>query len=183
MPSGLGVPPSMVGRVIGVAKAVQSHVGGGPFVTEVEDLNELAGLHGDMTTVDAEYGTTTGRKRRLGYIDLPQIRRANMVNGTNAMILSKLDWVPRYGKEVKVCVEYKRSGKTLTIAPDSALKLQQSTPVYTTLPTWDENIQDIRQFNDLPKNARDYVEFIEQQTGVPISIIGVGPNPDQIIQR
>lgn len=181
--TGLGVPPSFIGKIIGVAKAVQSHVGGGPFVTEVTDDDELARLHGDMTTVDAEYGTTTGRKRRLGYLDLPQIRRAQMVNGADAMILSKVDWVPRYGDKIPVCVAYERKGKTLHIAPDSARKLEQSTPVYEYLPAWTENIQDIRKFSDLPKNAQNYVEFIEKQTGVPVSVIGVGPNPDQIIIR
>lgn len=181
--TGLGVPPSLIGKIIGVAKAVQSHVGGGPFVTEVTDEDALAQLHGDMTTVDAEYGTTTGRKRRLGYLDLPQIRRAQMVNGSDAMILSKVDWVPRYGEKIPVCVAYERKGKTLTIAPDSARKLEQSTPVYEYLPAWEENIQDIRDFDALPKNAQKYIEFIEQQTGVPITIIGVGPHPDQIIIR
>jgi adenylosuccinate synthase len=180
---GLGIPPSAIGKVTGVAKAVQSHVGGGPYITEVTDADELAKLHGDMTTVDAEYGTTTGRKRRLGYLDLPQIRRANMINGTNEMILSKLDWVPRYGDQIKICVAYEKDSKTLQIAPDSALAIEAATPIYESLPNWTEDIQDIRVFDDLPKNAQTYVEFIEQKLGIPISIIGLGPEPDQIIIR
>ena len=181
--AGLGIAPSFITKVTGVAKAVQSHVGGGPYITEVTDADELAKLHGDMTTVDAEYGTTTGRKRRLGYLDLPQIRRANMVNGVDSMILSKVDWVPRYGDEIKICVVYEKNGNTLTIAPDSAAAIEQSTPIYETLPNWTEDIQGIRTFDDLPKNAQDYITFIEKQTGVPISIIGLGPEPDQIIVR
>jgi adenylosuccinate synthase len=180
---GLGLPPSAIGIVTGVAKAVQSHVGGGPYITEVTDKDELTRLHGDMTKIDAEYGTTTGRIRRLGYLDLPQIRRANMVNGTTSMILSKVDWVPRYGEQIKVCVAYEKDGKRLDVAPDSAIAIETSKPIYEMLPNWTENIQNIRSFSDLPKAAQEYIEFIEKQTGTPISILGVGPEPDQIIIR
>lgn len=181
--TGLGIPPQKINKVIGVAKAVQSHVGGGPFVTEVLDKDLNNQLHGDKTTVDAEYGTTTGRERRLGYLDLPQIRRANMINGTTELIISKLDWVPRFGEQVLICVDYDRKGKTLEISPDSARKLDQSTPNYEALPTWTENIQAIRSFDALPPEAQKYIEFIEKQTQVPVTMIGVGPNPDQIIIR
>jgi adenylosuccinate synthase len=183
---GLGIPPSFIDKVTGIAKAVQSHVGGGPFVTEVSDITLLEQLHGDMTTVDAEKGTTTGRVRRLGYLDLPQIRRAQMVNGENrkqTMALSKLDWVQRFGEEIPICVTYQRKGKTLKIAPDAAYKLEQCTPQYEYLPTWQEGIQDVRDFGSLPKNAQQYIEFIEEQTDVPITMIGVGPKRDQVIIR
>lgn len=183
---GLGIPPAFIDRVTGVAKAIQSHVGDGPFVTEIDDPDLLAQLHGDMTTVDAERGTTTGRTRRLGHLDLTQIRRAQMVNGTEdsqTMALTKLDWVPRYGADVSVCVAYERKGKTLKIAPDAAYKLDESKPLYETLPTWAEDIQDVREFTDLPANAQSYIEFVEDQTGVPISMIGVGPKRDQVIVR
>jgi len=181
--SGLGVPPQFIDRVIGVSKAAQSHVGGGPFVTEITDQTALNKLHGDLTSVDAERGTTTGRTRRLGNFDIPSIRRSQMVNGTSEMALTKLDWVPRYGDSVKVCVAYERKGKTLRIAPDAAYKLEQCEPQYETLPTWKENIQDIRDFGDLPKEAQGYVHLIEEQTGVPITMIGVGPNREQVIVR
>ncbi len=182
--TGLGIPPSFIGQVTGIAKAVQSHVGGGPFVTEITDENVLKTLHGDMKTIDAEKGTTTGRVRRLGYFDVPQIRRAQMINGdsTNqSMALSKLDWVPRFGATVPICVAYERKGKRLEIAPDAAYKLLQSTPIYEELPTWQEDISDVRKFEDLPENARRYIEFIESQTGIPITMIGVGPRRDQVI--
>jgi adenylosuccinate synthase len=181
--AGLGIAPSNIGKVTGVAKAVQSHVGGGPYITEVTDADELARLHGDMTTVDAEYGTTTGRKRRLGYLDLPQIRRANMINGTNEVILSKVDWVPRYGDQIKICVAYEKNGERIEIAPDSAIAIEQSTPIYESIPAWTNDIQGIRSFDDLPDAAKAYVEFIESKLGVKISILGVGPDPDQIIVR
>lgn len=181
--TGLGVPPSCVGKVTGVIKAVQSHVGDGPFVTEVTDSEPLARLHGDLTTVDAERGTTTGRTRRLGHLDLVQIRRANMINGTNEMVLSKLDWVSRYGEKIQICTSYMRKGKQLEVAPGSARKLDQSTPQYEYLPAWDEDIQDVRRFEDLPKNAQEYITFIEDKTNVPITRIGVGPQPEQVIER
>jgi adenylosuccinate synthase len=186
VPSGLGVPPMYVNKVYGIAKAVQSHVGGGPFVTEITDPDVLKRLHGDMTTIDAEKGTTTGRVRRLGYFDIPQIRRAQMVNGDEShqeMALSKLDWVQRFGREILVCVGYRRGGKSLDIAPDAAYKLEQSEPVYESLPGWEEDISAIRDFDKLPENARSYVEFIENKTQVPITMIGVGPQRDQVIIR
>ena len=184
--TGLGVPPSFIDKVYGVAKAVQSHVGGGPFVTEIKDEVLLKRLHGDMATIDAEKGTTTGRVRRLGYFDLPQIRRAQMVNGEEdkqTMALSKLDWVQRFGEKIPICIAYERKGKTLKIAPDAAYKLEQSTPQYEYLPNWTEDIREVREFNKLPINAQNYIKFIEEQTGVPISMIGVGPQRDQVIIR
>ncbi|MEI6850940.1 MAG: adenylosuccinate synthetase [Candidatus Saccharibacteria bacterium] len=184
--TGLGVPPSFVDKVTGVAKAVQSHVGGGPFVTEIFDKKTLKKLHGDMGTIDAEKGTTTGRVRRLGYFDLPQIRRAQMVNGEEnkqVMALSKLDWVQRFGEKIPICTTYERHGKILEIAPDAAYKLEQCTPKYTYLPNWNEDIRDVRDFEKLPVNAQNYIKFIEEKTGVLIAMIGVGPQRDQVIIR
>jgi adenylosuccinate synthase len=184
--TGLGVPPTFIDKVIGVAKAVQSHVGDGPFVTEIVGKSLLERLHGDMGTIDAEKGTTTGRIRRLGYMDLPQIRRAQMVNGEEdkqTMALSKLDWVPRFGENIPICVAYTFEGKTLEIAPDAAYKLKKSTPIYEYLPNWNEDISEVREFDKLPGNARRYVQFIEEKTGVRVAMIGVGPRRDQVIVR
>lgn len=188
--TGLGVPTQKyLDRVVGVSKAVQSHVGGGPFVTEIHDPQLLEQLHGDQSAVDAEHGTTTGRTRRLGYLDLPQIKRAQMINGTDEMALTKLDWIPRFGDTVPVCVEYTRvknsdhEGKPYKMSADAAYKLEQCKPVYEELPTWTEDVQHIRDFKELPENAQKYVEFIEDQTGTPITMIGVGPSRDQVIVR
>jgi adenylosuccinate synthase len=181
--TGLGVPPRFIRDVTGVVKAVQSHVGGGPFVTEITDPRHLERLHGDMTTVDAEKGTTTGRIRRLGHLDLPQIRRANLVNGTDGIALSKLDWVPRNGDHVAICTGYEIDGAFQAIAPSSAPKLERATPVYDYLPTWKEDIQDVRDFGQLPPQARKIVEFLETGLNVPITMIGVGPKRDQVIVR
>ncbi len=181
--TGLGIPPQTFNRVIGVVKAVQSHVGGGPFVSEIHDEKILGQLHGDLTTVDAEKGTTTGRIRRLGYLDVAGIRRAHMINGTTEMALTKLDWVPRFGKTIKICTAYEYRGETLEMAPDSAWALEKCTPVYSELPAWDEDISGIREFDELPANAQQYVLTIEKWTGTPITYIGVGPRRDQIIIR
>jgi adenylosuccinate synthase len=181
--SGLGIPPTFVENIIGVAKVIQSHVGDGPFVTEITDSKLLKRLYGDMMTIDAERGTTTGRVRRLGYLDLPQIRRANMINGTQSMALSKLDWLSRFGKEIPVCVAYKSSGRLIDIAPGSAQELAGCIPVYKNLAGWTEDIQHIRTSDDLPAHAKAYVKFVEDQTGVPASMIGVGPGRGQVIVR
>jgi adenylosuccinate synthase len=181
--TGLGVPPQKIGEVLGVSKAVQSHVGGGTFVTEINDEELLANLHGDFSQVDAERGTTTGRTRRLGHLDLPGIRRSQMINGTKAMALTKLDWIPRYGETVKICTKYLVEGREVEIAPDSAASLMKAQPIYEELPAWKEDIQEVREFDRLPLEAQKYIEFIEQKTGVPISYIGVGPNREQVIIR
>lgn len=181
--TGLGIPPQTFDRVIGVVKAVQSHVGGGPFVTEIKDETILAQLHGDMSTVDAEKGTTTGRIRRLGYLDVAGIRRAQMINGTTEMALTKLDWVPRYGKTIKICTAYEYRDEKIDMAPDSAWALEKCTPVYEELPSWDEDISEVRNFDDLPVAAKKFVETLEKWTGKPVTYIGVGPRRDQVIIR
>lgn len=178
---GLGIPPG-VDRITGVAKALQSHVGGGDFVTEIHDEELLERLHGDMDAPDAEKGTTTGRVRRLGYLDIPQIRRANMVNGTHDMALSKVDVLPRYGDDLKICVAYELNGQTIQTAPTTDM-LRDCTPIYESLPNWTEDIQEIREFEDLPENAQNYVRKIEDLTQVAVSMVGVGPNRDQVIVR
>jgi adenylosuccinate synthase len=181
--TGLGIRPSYVDRIYGVAKAVYSHVGGGPFVTEIHDESDLSKLHGDVTTIDAERGTTTDRTRRLGYLDVPQIRRANMVNGTHEMFLTKLDWIPRYGEEIVLCTGYTRKEKLLDLSPDSARKLEQSDPQYERLPNWSEDIQNVRNYDDLPENAKNFVTKLQELLEVPITKIGVGPQRDQVINR
>ncbi len=181
--TGLGVPYHHLNRVVGVSKAVQSHVGGGPFATEIDDPELLDRLHGSKTNVDSEVGTTTGRERRLGHLDLAAIKRAQMVNGTTEMALTKLDWVPRFGEQILICTGYLRKGKVLEVSPDAAYKIEQSKPIYEQLPTWEEDVSGIREFDDLPTKAKDYIEFIESETETPITMIGVGPGRDEVIIR
>lgn len=121
--NGLGVGAAQIGRVIGVAKATKSHVGGGPFVTEIEDVAISQRVRGEKGAVDSEYGATTGRERRVGYLDLPELMHAILVNGVTELALTKLDAVPRYGDTTKVAVAYDLDGKELAWlpAPQSAL--------------------------------------------------------------
>ena len=186
--NGLGIPNEFVTHIIGVSKLIQSHVGGGPFVTEITEQDNpelLQRLHGDMNAVDAERGTTTGRTRRLGYYDLPQIRRAQQINGTHEMALTKFDWLPRFQDEFMICTSYTYKGEIHQRAPCSAYELEQCEPIYKPMPVWDESIDisSARAFNDLPKEGRDIIETIEEETGVPITMIGIGPDRDQVIAR
>jgi len=181
--SGLGVSPTQIDRIIGVSKGVQSHVGGGPFVTEIFDPDLLTQLHGDLTAQDAEMGTVTGRLRRLGHLDLVGIKLAQRINGTHEIGLSKLDWVNRFGPELKVAVAYNYLGEEITVAPRGAYALEQCQPIYETLPGWSEDISHVRKFGDLPSAAQDYIRFIEEQTQRPITMIGVGARRDEVIDR
>ena len=185
--TGLGVPH--VDEVYGIAKAPQSHVGGGPFVTEELDDTVLGILHGDMSAIDAERGTTTGRTRRLGHLDLTGIVRANWINRTDMFMLTKLDWLNRYAdvekydRTIPVCVQYERKGKKYSFAVDSARKLEECKPHYEYLPAWTEDIQDIRSFDDLPSRAKDFIDFVQSVIKMPVALIGVGPRRDQVIDR
>lgn len=177
--TGLGISPKYIDQVIGVVKATQSHVGGGPFVTEITDENLLDSLRGKKTEVDGEFGTTTGRARRMGHLDLPQIKRAIMINGITHLAITKVDCIPRYGDTIQICTSYKDAGD---IAPVSADALDLSTPVYENLPSWSEDISVITDFSALPENAKSYIKFIEEKLSTPIFRIGVGPNRDQVIK-
>lgn len=184
VPQGLGVPAKYISKVVGVTKLTQSHVGGGPFVTEIQDDEESSILRGDKTKVDGEYGTVTGRPRRMGYLDLPAIKRSQMVNGDTEMAVTKLDLVPKYGDEIKICTKYLDSnGKEMAVSPTGASSLEECEPAYETLPSWKEDISDIRDFSDLPENAQKYIELLEKETNLPISMIGVGPGREQVIIR
>ena len=180
--AGLGIPPQEV-HSIGVVKAVQSHVGGGPFPTEIHDQSQLDLLHGDLTTIDAEQGTTTGRKRRLGHLDIAALRRAIIIAGFEELALTKLDWVPRYGESVLLCVGYKHGGRYSDISPSSAHELAAVEPQYIELPTWSGDISSARRFDDLPVEAREYVTTIEDLVDKPIEWIGVGPRRDEMVSR
>lgn len=183
--TGLGVPPHYLERSIGVIKGIQSHVGDGPFVTEELDPKKLERMRGNNETVDAERGTTTGRSRRLGYLDLPQIRRAQMINGTKKeKAITKVDWwnEERYD-EVLICTGYIRKGKELEIAPDASYKLEQCKPIYVSFPPIKDDVQEARRYADLPAEGRNILDFIQEQLETNITMIGVGPGRDQVIVR
>ena len=181
--SGLGVGVQTVERVVGVTKAFQTRVGSGPFPTEL--AGEAADfLRGSGANPWDEYGTTTGRPRRVGWLDLVLLRYAHEANAFTELFLTKLDVLSGL-KEIPVCVAYERNGKqlaTLDFSGDARL-LEQCHPLYQSLPGWDADLRACRTWDDLPVAARAYVEFIEKTIGVPVRTISVSPERLAMIQR
>lgn len=174
---GLGVGMKYVDRVIGVSKAYLTRVGSGPFPTE--DF----GLEGeDIRRRGGEFGAVTGRPRRCGWLDLVALRYAVRVNGLTCLALTKLDILTGL-KEIKICNAYKLGDETITNFPTSIAKLSKVKPLYTVMPGWNEDVSGVRTFEELPENARKYVENIEEVTGVPVVLIGVGCQREQLVLR
>ena len=175
--TGLGFGPRYVSRVVGIAKAYTTRVGAGPFLTEL--LDEIGERIRD---VGAEYGTTTGRPRRCGWLDLVILRYAARVNGLDEFALTKLDVLSGL-ERLKVAVAYERDGERTEHFPaEFGIKsLAEWKPVYEELPGWEEDITGIRTRAALPPAAREYVELVEELTGVPITLVGVGPAREQAI--
>ncbi|KAI3642686.1 hypothetical protein MP228_012241 [Amoeboaphelidium protococcarum] len=173
--TGLGISPHWVGDVIGVVKAYTTRVGGGPFATE--QLNAV-GEH--LQNVGAEYGVTTGRKRRCGWLDMVVLKYSHMINHYTCINLTKLDVLDQLD-EVKIGVAYKHNGQLLQSFPSDLHVLDNIEVVYETLPGWKYDISKCRKFSELPKNAQDYVRRIETLLGVPVKWIGVGPSRDSMI--
>jgi adenylosuccinate synthase len=180
---GLGVSAKHLGKVVGVTKAVKSHVGGGPLVTEVTDSTLAATIRGPLGKTDSEYGVTTKRPRRIGYPDLVELRNAILVNGVDELAISKLDHVARYGSTVPIATSYTYKGKQRRTAPSSAIALEQCRPNYQELPTWQAELSDVRDYGQLPPEAVDFVEFFESELGVPVTKLGVGPHREQVILK
>ncbi len=174
--AGAGVPPSAVGRVIGVMKAYSTRVGAGPMPTELHD--STADLIRDKGN---EYGTTTGRPRRVGWLDLVAVRYSAMVNGVDDIALTLLDVLSGFD-ELRLCVAYETpEGRTERFIPD-APRLTQASPVYETLAGFSQDLTGCRSLDELPGQARAYVERIESFIGVPVRSIGVGPDREQTIE-
>jgi adenylosuccinate synthase len=175
--TGLGFGPRHISRVIGVAKAYTTRVGRGPFPTE------LLGEVGDrIRDVGNEYGTTTGRPRRCGWLDVVILRYAARVNGLDELALTKLDVLSGLEK-LKVAIAYEREGERIEHFPAEfgVESLAQWEPIYEELPGWEKDITNIRRRADLPQEAQNYIARIEEWTGVPITFIGVGPDREQAI--
>ncbi|MDJ0518518.1 MAG: adenylosuccinate synthase [Trichodesmium sp. MO_231.B1] len=172
---GTGVGPTMIDRVIGVAKAYTTRVGEGPFPTEAKDeVGELLGDRG------AEFGTTTGRKRRCGWFDAVIGRYAVRINGMDCMAITKLDVLDELD-EIKVCVAYDMEGERCEDFPSSSIQLAKCKPIYQTLPGWQKSTVDCRTLEDLPKQALDYLRFLAELMKVPIAIVSLGASRDQTI--
>lgn len=172
---GAGVGPTKINRVIGVVKAYSTRVGEGPFPTELLDET---GNH--IREAGYEYGTVTGRPRRCGWLDACVVRYAGYVSGLEYMAITRLDVLDKL-KTLKMCVGYRYNGKLLNELPASLKVLAQVEPVYEEFPGWETDITGIRNYEELPENARRYVERLSDVTGVKIGIISVGPSRDQTI--
>lgn len=178
---GLGVGPQHIGRVVGVVKAYQTRVGAGPMPTEL--FGELgARLRGTGSQPWDEFGTTTGRPRRCGWLDGVTLLHAVRVNGLSELAITKLDILSRFDA-LRLCVAYERGGQRVEVFPSDLRVLAECSPVYETLPGWGTDLSQASVFEDLPQAARRYVERIEEFTGLPVTYVSVGPGRGQTIRR
>ena len=175
--TGSGIGPREFERVIGIVKAYATRVGAGPFPTELFDSN---GEY--LRETGFEFGTTTGRPRRCGWYDAPVARYSARINGVTDFVLTKLDVLTGI-KEIPVCVAYDVNGKRFDEMPVSQTDYHHAKPIYENFAGWSEDISGARKFEDLPKNAQDYILALEKISGARISAIGVGPERDQIVVR
>ena len=172
---GSGIGPTVIDRVIGVAKAYTTRVGEGPFPTELHgEIGEQLGDRG------AEFGTTTGRRRRCGWFDAVIGRYAVRVNGLDCLAITKLDVLDEL-TEIKVCVAYELDGQTCHHFPSNASEFARCTPIYETLPGWQKSTEDCRKLEDLPQEALDYLKFLAELMEVSIAIVSLGASRDQTI--
>ncbi|MBD2652267.1 MULTISPECIES: adenylosuccinate synthase [Synechocystis] len=172
---GAGIGPTMIDRVIGVAKAYTTRVGEGPFPTELDgELNQ------HLCDRGAEFGTTTGRRRRCGWFDGVIGRYAVRINGLDCLAITKLDVLDQL-EEIKVCVAYELDGKTCDHFPGNAAEFARCQPIYKTLPGWQCSTEECRTLEDLPPQALDYLKFLAELMEVPIAIVSLGASRDQTI--
>ena len=176
---GAGIPPYEIKDIIAVVKAYSSAVGAGEFVSEIfgEEADELRRRGGD----GGEYGATTGRPRRMGWFDAVASRYGVRMQGATQVSLTVLD-VLGYLDELPICVGYEIDGKITRDFPVTA-KLKKAKPVYEKLPGWKCEIKGIREYNELPENCRKYIEFIEKELGVPVTMVSNGPGREDIIYK
>jgi len=172
---GAGVGPTIIDRVIGVAKAYTTRVGEGPFPTELDGE-----LGNQLCDRGAEFGTTTGRKRRCGWFDAVIGRYAVRINGLDCLAITKLDVLDEMD-EIKVCVAYEMDGQRLEAFPTSARIFARCRPIYKTVPGWKQSTADCRSLDDLPRQALDYLKFLAELMEVPIAIVSLGASRDQTI--
>jgi adenylosuccinate synthase len=177
--TGLGIGPMTVDRVVGVAKTYSTRVGGGPMPTEL--FGELAArLRGSGEHFWDEYGTTTGRPRRCGWMDAVQLRYAARVNGFSELVLTKLDVLTGMD-QLQVAVAYEIDGQRQTTPPSTMRELERAKPVYETFAGWTNDVQAARAPADLPAAARAYIEAITSLVGVPVTAVSVGPEREQLV--
>jgi len=171
--TGTGVGPTRIGTVVGVTKAYVTRVGEGPFPTEIHDsTSDLLRARGQ------EYGAVTGRPRRCGWLDLPLLRYSNMINGTEFLVVTKMDVMDECA-EIPVCIGYKINGKLSDVIPADMPGYNSIEPVYTKLKGWMSSTEGITEFDKLPQLAQDYLKFVEKESGAKIGMVSTGPDRDQ----
>lgn len=174
--TGLGIAPNRIGNVFGIFKAYCTRVGSGPFPTELEDEDGER-----MRTAGHEFGSTTGRPRRCGWLDIPALKYAINVNGVTELMMMKADVLSGFDT-LKVCTKYKYRGEEIEHLPYS-LNEDLIEPIYEELPGWSEDLTGVTDVKDLPKALIDYIEFIEKLCGVPVKLVSVGPDRVQTLYR
>ena len=168
--SGSGVGPSSIDHILGIVKAYTTRVGGGPFPTELLD-----DVGAELADRGKEFGATTGRARRCGWLDTVALRRAMQINGVSGLCITKLDVMDNL-KTIKICTQYKHKDQTLSLSPTDGGAFDQCEPVYEEHEGWQESTLGVTQFDYLPKQARDYLERVSELLGVPIDIVSTGPD-------
>jgi len=172
--TGTGASLRKIDRIVGVCKAYTTRVGSGPFVTENDALGDR--LH----NMGREFGATTGRPRRCGWLDAVLVRYAGIINGLDDLAVTNLDGLDGVS-DIKVCVAYEMDGQRLTEPPATVDQMARCTPIYETLPGWNCDITAARHLADLPKNARAYLDRMSELTELPVSLVGVGPDREQTL--
>jgi adenylosuccinate synthase len=172
---GAGVGPSSIDHTLGVIKAYTTRVGNGPLPTEAKEEEHFLDHHQAR-----EFGTTTGRKRRIGWFDAVLAKTAVRLNGLQSLALTKLDVLDDL-ENIKVCVGYQINGKKNDHLPALAEDLECVSPIYETLPGWKQSTKDVATFEDLPQNAKNYIRYIETVCGIPVSMLSIGPQRDKTI--
>ncbi|MDB5258432.1 MAG: adenylosuccinate synthase [Chitinophagaceae bacterium] len=175
--TGLGVPPSKIGSVYGIFKAYCTRVGSGPFPTELSDATgEFMRKEGN------EFGSTTGRPRRCGWLDIPSLKYAVMLNGVTHLLMMKADVLNKF-EELLVCTHYKLEDGSIVDQVPYDIVRTKVTPVYKKFKGWNKDLSDVKTFEAMPQELVDYIAFVEQQLNVPISLISIGPDRTQTIVR
>lgn len=174
---GAGIGPNHMNAILGVFKAYCTRVGGGPFPTELKD-----DIGNQIRERAHEFGTTTGRPRRCGWFDGVAARFSQRVNGFTGMVITRFDILDVF-PTLKVCTAYKLDGKIIHYFPANINVLAQCEPVYEEMPGWMTSTENVRKFSDLPVNAKNYVKRMEELSGCPANLIGVGPERDQIVEK
>jgi adenylosuccinate synthase len=177
--AGAGVGPDMLHYILGITKAYTTRVGSGPFPTEL-DIDAPGSVGHHLSTVGQERGTVTGRARRCGWLDAAALKRSIIINGISGLCITKLDVLDGL-PEIQVCVGYELDGRRIDILPLDADDIVACKPIYETFPGWKETTAGLTQWDQLPKNARAYLECVQQFIGAPIDMVSTGPDRDHTI--